>query len=68
MRCSSGNTMRSRFKCLAADFQGKANKEINILDDGHSLCCHLLLWRCGIPIAEIYARVYVQSQKPHLAV
>jgi len=45
------------FKCLAADFQGKANKEISILDDGQSLCPHLLLWRWGISIAEIYARV-----------
>jgi len=68
MRCSFGNTMSSGSKCLAADFQGRANKEISILDYGQSLCCHLLLWRWGIPIAKIYARVYGQSQKPHLAV
>jgi|TARA_B110000305_G_scaffold35387_1_gene35240 hypothetical protein len=49
--------MSFEFKCLAADFQGKANKEISILDDGQSLCPHLLLWRWGISIAEIYARV-----------
>jgi hypothetical protein len=60
--------MHSGFKCLATDFQGKANRSVSILDDGQSLCRHLMLWRWGIPNVEIYARVCCQSQKPHLAV
>jgi len=51
MRCSLDITMRSRFKRFAADFQGKANKEISILDDCQSLCRHLPLWPWGITIA-----------------
>jgi hypothetical protein len=60
--------MRSGFKRFGADFQGKANRAVSILDDGQSLCRHLMLWRWGIPNVEIYARVCCQSQKPHLAV
>jgi hypothetical protein len=33
MSCSLDFTMRSGFNRFAADFQGKANKEISILDD-----------------------------------
>jgi hypothetical protein len=51
MRCSLDITMRSGFKRFAADFQGKANKEISILDDCQSLCRHLPLWPWGITIA-----------------
>jgi hypothetical protein len=42
--------MRSGFSRFAADFQGKANKEISILDDFQSLCRHLSLWPWGITI------------------
>jgi hypothetical protein len=42
--------MRCGFKRFVANFQGKANKDISILDDGQSLCRHLMLWRWGIPI------------------
>jgi hypothetical protein len=45
MRFSLDIKMRSGSKRFAADFQGKANREISILDDCQSLCRHLLLWR-----------------------
>jgi len=50
MSCSLDFTMRSGFSRFAADFQGKANKEISILDDFQSLCRHLPLWPWGITI------------------
>jgi hypothetical protein len=60
--------MPSGVKLLAADFQDEAGIENSILGYCHLPCHHLLLWRWGIPIGEIYARVYCQSQKPHPAV
>jgi hypothetical protein len=38
-------------------FKVKQTKDISILDDGQSLCRHLMLWRWGIPNVEIYARI-----------
>jgi hypothetical protein len=38
-------------------FKVKQIKDISILDDGQSLCRHLMLWRWGIPNVEIYARI-----------
>jgi hypothetical protein len=37
MRSSLDITMRSGFKRFTADFQGKGNREIGILDDCQSL-------------------------------
>jgi hypothetical protein len=42
---------------LGPIFKVKEIKDISILDDGQSLCRHLMLWRWGIPNVEIYARV-----------
>jgi len=42
---------------LGLIFKVKQIKDISILDDGQSLCRHLMLWRWGIPNVEIYARV-----------
>jgi hypothetical protein len=39
------------------NFKVKQTKDISILDDGQSLCPHLLLWCWGISMAEIYAKV-----------
>jgi hypothetical protein len=65
MSCSLDFTIRFGFNRFAADFQGKANKGISILDDFQSLCRHLPFWPWGITIEKIYARVCCQSQKPH---